>query len=151
MANLKKIRPGEEITDAQMDTTVQIMNTVKSQIEMYATALRKIQLMREEIKEDKNLLEKIAAGPESMMEVLECRGIPKVISAGMTAEEFKRVDFPGGELAVWTIGCCCSACCYTCHNTSSQESVYEPGVSFAQKNESNLGEQTGNFRRHKTK
>lgn len=106
-------------SDSELDTTSRIIQTVNRQLESYGLALEKVALLRKEIARDARLRDKLLHSPETMIETLEERGIPAIIGAGMAAEEFKRTDFPGGELGLWTWDCCCTGCCITCITTNN--------------------------------
>jgi hypothetical protein len=105
-------------TDKELDTTIRILNTVRRQMDSYALSLEKIQILRREISGDAEFGERIRKSPEDMMRTFESRGIPLPLASAMTAEEFKRQDFPGAELGIWTWDCCCSGCCITCITTN---------------------------------
>ena len=105
-------------TDTELDNTRRVLDTVRGQMESYSLALEKVQLLRREISGDARLGERIRKSPEEMMAVFESRDIPRHLAAAMTAEEFKREDFAGAELGIWTFDCCCSGCCITCITTN---------------------------------
>lgn len=122
MPNYDKKNIGTRNLD-DLEVSARILRTIQKQVEQYSLALEKVQNLKREIQIDEQLQKQLQSSPESMLAVLESRGIAKPIAAGMVAEDIGHNRFPGGELAFWTFHCCCTVCCLTCFTSGGDTIV----------------------------
>ena len=116
MPDRSKDTSGSPTSSVELNAVISIMDSLREQIRGYQEALRIVVGLREEIKNNPDLQNKVKT-PDGLVEVLKTKGVPEVYARSFTVEEYK-TEAPSDMASDAAFGditgtCCCTRCCLT--------------------------------------